>query len=1508
MDQSIRFEWMDNTGEAFSPFLDQSVVPFDFGASGYTACTNIGGEILEVTAPSDLCGSISVKGGYEDSMDSLLARAQRPFGGRATFGLKIAGPKPDAPEMAGPAFSTIGGPFARYWLDIDDDGAHPHIGDCTVLSFVREQTVFQVMRLQLFSSDIGDSATPLSCPPATLSDAMGSGIEDREVNAYITLGGPMRFSCRCSGLVHAYPDMSWDDDAGAWTMKTKALPNAQFLMKLYENGKTVNDIFPENPHGSENPHDRGSNLWEQCNRERSLRFRNMLFRHTVRVKNTEATTIMAAIRLVSNRTGHDLGIPILTDETVQVRLGGLNPEISNYASNAMWKSLFSSSLVVGRNVSPSLQYYEPQLGLIQRCLERVLSAHHVRFSVGGLQCGVDMWPHVPGAAVSFRQLFWVVRFLAQVLEQLLPLDSTAQNAPTIGYYTGEIRAHILRTVRFVVTAARGDGEGAESWWSSTPGKTFPTAMPGQEEGMPCSHILKRFEDADDQYNCFYYAPIISYTVKALHDLGLIDDRNELLSLLSENAEAILSGLWKIGDNRVSTGNSATFCAHKWHHYEALVEIIQLLHSEGPNEMQLEDAKQKAERWMLSLNNSLASLISSGDAYTLQDEVCDRLIMFLTQQKEIGCRTAHGDALLMTATRELGRRHLSASSRVPTMIINPGTLPRQNVGRFAPPTAAPWELHALCHHAALLESPTTQGEAPNRAVQNCLQFLSSDESITPTWERSTVDSLAGRFSLEPTCVIATTMLQRLVAVQIDHHDRARPRPGSREGGAPAHAGHTAHAVETDHTFRPVSETIDGASIAETEAGTYNDATEPFPVRPAMGVRGRLSDTIVRLSRRHLPSFGRLPLVGGIGARYICNRGQGTHELELGPSGTPIASSASSDIKTLADAIRLAGGLPSPIDWALYKFPHAHHPNAFLDSLDDSPHLFTNTELGRIELRPRLATLLQGKAPKCSLEELGSTMSPELCRKVSIIDLMSPGYFMEQSSESPQLRSNPVITGRICPSNFLTEECGNNPLRSIPLYGAFLDGAFCHGNDTNAAARWGKELRELRLDHGPIQDKISSQKEVAEEREKCQATLLEKLGDSLVDQQVQCRYFFIQDWKDAHLLGPFVYVWHNELLDALEDHLGTASIFSHSCTESTWSSSLTIFHWSISKFHDKNSGHTKRFPEEEMAHSRLRHVPDPGVEKSEYYWIQEEAHPTTILMTSNALGDFIKCSVVSELLSESALYKFAHTASEIWTMFSNQPQTGRCLAFLHLVGLLCEATSVQYEDILNVLEVKAKYKENMLDYDFTWTQQPQAVKKLEYYLWQLGVVQGFHHSIAESVGQIKAVQHVLVGQVQEGPGRRHEVLQDLARTELELFERRFGRLRTICKSFEHKIDHLTRVRDGISSICGLQDSRTSIKQDDHIRVLTWVTIGYLPLGFVTTIFAIPESQHIIADGLGLRVFLGVLLGFFIGTIVFAKALGPIVNQYEKAASLVKTERQVADARRRRKREGDGEGLPE
>jgi len=185
-------------------------------------------------------------------------------------------------------------------------------------------------------------------------------------------------------------------------MKTKALQDAKFAMKLYENGEAL-EISPAHPLPpvDEMPADREQSPWEKCNRERHFKFRNMEFHHSVRLSDKKATTIMAAFKLVSSNPSEVSGIPLLTDETV-LNLAGLTQQ-SSYASNWMWKSLFSSPMLVGRSARPIL-FYEPQLGLIQRCLERVLSAHHIRLTVNKLDCGVDIWPHVPGSAVSVRQL------------------------------------------------------------------------------------------------------------------------------------------------------------------------------------------------------------------------------------------------------------------------------------------------------------------------------------------------------------------------------------------------------------------------------------------------------------------------------------------------------------------------------------------------------------------------------------------------------------------------------------------------------------------------------------------------------------------------------------------------------------------------------------------------------------------------------------------------------------------------------------------------------------------------------------------------------------------------------------------------------------------------------------------------------------------------------------------------------------------------------------------------
>jgi hypothetical protein len=271
-----------------------------------------------------------------------------------------------------------------------------------------------------------------------------------------------------------------------------------------------------------------------------------------------------------------------------------------------------------------------------------------------------------------------------------------------------------------------------------------------------------------------------------------------------------------------------------------------------------------------------------------------------------------------------------------------------------------------------------------------------------------------------------------------------------------------------------------------------------------------------------------------------------------------------------------------------------------------------------------------------------------------------------------------------------------------------------------------------------------------------------------------------------------------------------------------------------------------------------------------------------MTTNVLGDFAKCSVISKIIPEHAMYLFAHTATEIWSLFVNQPQTARCLTLLHLLGMICEVISVNYEVIVDVMEENFGLSKELLDDDFRWTQEREAIDRLEQYLWELKALQLFHQTVSESIDEINDAESRLLAQIDQGPGRRHEMLEQMAQGHIEVFRRRFGRLRTISNKLQQKIDHLARFRDGISSISSLQDSRTSIRQDSHLEILTWITIGYLPLTFVVALFAVPGSQNIVADALGLRTFLPVILLFFLSTVLVANFLGRLISLYKSFLS--------------------------
>jgi hypothetical protein len=74
-------------------------------------------------------------------------------------------------------------------------------------------------------------------------------------------------------------------------------------------------------------------------------------------------------------------------------------------------------------------------------------------------------------------------------------------------------------------------------------------------------------------------------------------------------------------------------------------------------------------------------------------------------------------------------------------------------------------------------------------------------------------------------------------------------------------------------------------------------------------------------------------------------------------------------------------------------------------------------------------------------------------------------------------------------------------------------------------------------------------------------------------------------------------------------------------------------------------------------------------------------SSIIISTNGFGDFSKCSVITDLISDCKLRKLAEVLQELWHKFIHQPQTARCLVFLLILGLLCQEIARRYEDAVN-----------------------------------------------------------------------------------------------------------------------------------------------------------------------------------------------------------------------------------
>jgi hypothetical protein len=376
-----------------------------------------------------------------------------------------------------------------------------------------------------------------------------------------------------------------------------------------------------------------------------------------------------------------------------------------------------------------------------------------------------------------------------------------------------------------------------------------------------------------------------------------------------------------------------------------------------SEKDVEERQTWISRWRAASYRSLTARISAREPYTAEDEECDRLIILARELK-----WEEAEFCINQSERRV-------SNRTRTTTLNPGVLTTYWDGSFPISRASPWELHVLCHHIRLfscLHAGEGQDKRDRDKVEEyrkrCLLFLTSEGLLLETWERSNAAALQGWFTLEASCVVASSLLDdiRLLCNDYDKKGHKKLPDSGQQPNFPA---------ET------------------SDLGPEND---------------------------------RLP-IGRTGSTFSVSSGGDTFDSDTYLQGTEDVQKAMlSRLSDLLEAFRQANKSFRPFNWKGYQPPVLYHDSAFFNSLDDSPQLFGQSETKRVQLRDNLKRYLNDhdavsmSIPAWSIDDLEDRFPVDDIGFLSVVDIKN-----DRGSVSNVLNSNcnPVITGRIYPEKEL-----------------------------------------------------------------------------------------------------------------------------------------------------------------------------------------------------------------------------------------------------------------------------------------------------------------------------------------------------------------------------------------------------------------------------------------------------------------------------------------------------------
>ena len=180
-------------------------------------------------------------------------------------------------------------------------------------------------------------------------------------------------------------------------------------------------------------------------------------------------------------------------------------------------------------------------------------------------------------------------------------------------------------------------------------------------------------------------------------------------------------------------------------------------------------------------------------------------------------------------------------------------------------------------------------------------------------------------------------------------------------------------------------------------------------------------------------------------------------------------------------------------------------------------------------------------------------------------------------------------------------------------------------------------------------------------------------------------------------------HPQAIDAFDTYFQPRSIFTNANTNDIWATSITLVYWYLQEpatnldlNQDSVSNERSRFYEK----MRNRGIfPASNVKKldsiqqvakgsaanlSDKRSVYIEERSAVLVFTGTPDGHLWICSLWSSLVDDESLEREIENLRSTLQMFKNQPRTGRVLAFLHLLGIVCLQMTKMTEKILQQLE--------------------------------------------------------------------------------------------------------------------------------------------------------------------------------------------------------------------------------